>query len=105
MAFYKKVVVAVGTSAAACDPIDLREWEGGRLITGTGITSLTWNESSEKDGTYVAANGDAASTAVAQTGLTAGVSYQIPATLNNAHWLKAVANAAGSITLMLKKTN
>lgn len=103
MAFYKRLTVNVTATLGTTDQIDLREWEGCRLKPGTGVTSLTFYEATEKDETYVVANGTTASSAVAMTGLTAEQTYQMPTTMNGSHWVKLVANTTGTVTLMLKK--
>ena len=105
MAFWKRLVVNVGTTAGASDPIDLREWEGARVEPLTGITSLTYVEADEKEGTYATANGETASSPVVQSGLTVGQTYQLPSALNASHWIKILANASGQVVLMLKKSS
>lgn len=104
MAFYKRLTVNVTATLGTTDQIDLREWEGARIRTGAGITSLSFYESDEKDGTYVVANGATAGSAQVMSGLTADQFYHMPNVMDHAHWIKLVANGTGTVTMVLKKS-
>lgn len=71
-----------------------------RVPAGSSITTLTWWSCDEPGGTYLPCY-DSANAAVAQT--VAGTrAHSLPSALIGRNYLKAVANAAGSVTIVTK---
>jgi hypothetical protein len=70
------------------------------IPSGSNITTLTWHESDQNNGTYEAAY-DSSASAVTQT-VAAGRAYPIPTALQGARALKCVVNSAGLVRLSLK---
>lgn len=94
--------VTVDTTAAASEEIVFSDQAGGRfqVPAGSSITSITWWDAPEPDGTFVAAY-DEFGAAITQV-VSAGKSYEIPSSLAGAGALKAVGDAAGTIVVNLK---
>lgn len=94
--------VAVGTSVATSDPIAFGDFVDGmvHIPAGSSITTLTWHASTERAGTYLAAE-DASSTAITQT-VAASQAHPIPTALRGARFLKITGNAAGTVGVSLK---
>jgi hypothetical protein len=72
------------------------------IPVGSSITSLTWYESDDVGGTYVAAYDDSSPPAAVTQTVSAGKGYPIPTILAGARALKIVADASGNVTVSLK---
>lgn len=97
--------VSLTTSASTSPTLRVGQYAEGVIIipTGSSITDLTFYASHD-DSTYVPLY-DASKTAVAQTTLTAGRAYEIPSAAMSCHYLRVVANAAGTVHLTLKEAS
>lgn len=95
--------VAVGTSESASEAINLREsvLVSISVPSGSSITSLTWYAAHSYDDTYVAVEYPPG-TAVDSSSISAPVIFQAPDGLAAHPYVKAVGNAAGTISVALK---
>lgn len=95
--------VAAAATLADSGAIDYRRYNSGHYtVTGATTTSLTWYSSHEDvTASYVAAYSEA-NAAVTVTVATAR-RYPIPAALAGAHYIRAVANNAGTLDNVVLK--
>lgn len=93
--------ITVATAVANSQTIGYGPFASGmvHVPTGSSITTLTWHASVD-DSTYEAAE-DSASAAVTQA-VAGGQAHPIPAALAGAKYIRATANAAGTIGVTLK---
>ena len=94
--------IEVGTTLEATTPIPLQPADGGGFFVpaDSDITEITWGAggpTADRAG-EIDDNGGAVTTAV-----TAGKYYFIPATINAAHYLYPIGDAAGTIFVDTKK--
>lgn len=98
--------VAVTASIGTCKAVDMREFAGGRVYipSGSAVTSLTFYDAPNEDGTFVASYDDTLTTPLELklTGLSASKSYPIPAKLFGAGFFKMLANDTGTVYVSLK---
>jgi len=95
--------VAVGSAVVDSEVINIRESVllSISVPTGSSITSITWYACHSYDGTYVALEYPPG-TAVASAAISAPVIFQAPDGLASHPYIKAVGNAAGTISVSLK---
>lgn len=102
--------VSVTAAHATTGEIDFRGARGGRFYvpTGSGITSITWYDAPMprsygvgSDAEYAGYEDDPTA-AVAQTGVAAGKSYDIPAALFASGAIYPVGNTTGTIYVTQK---
>lgn len=96
------VEVDLTTSLATTGVIPVGGLNLARVIvpTGSSVTSLTFYSAATEDGAYQPCN-TTAGAAITQTVAAAG-DYELPAGLYGVRWVKAVANAAGTVHFLLK---
>ena len=112
MNFHSKQVVSINTAVSTTDEILFGEFAGGMIHvpSGSSITSLTWWSSPEAGGEFEAAlhSEDEHVTpityvATVQT-VAADGAYPMPAELVGSASLKAVGDAAGTVTISFKSS-
>lgn len=93
---------SLNTAVGTTQEIPYLYYAGGMIFvpTGSSITSLTWHVAPEAGGTYLPAQ-DSDGAAVTQT-VAAAKAYPIPEALFGAPYIKAVVDAAGSVTISFK---
>lgn len=99
------VTVALTTSAGTTPQIAKGLYSKGviHVPAGSSITSLTFHAATESNGTYLPLyeeRGSGATAACTRT-VSAGKSYELPAAISGAPFIKIVADAAGSVTISL----
>lgn len=90
------------TSATTTPEIDVNNFAAGQVHvpTGSSITSLTYHAAPDKGGTYLplqTSAGVAVTQTVAQT-----KAYDLPAQIAGCRYIRIVADAAGSVTIVGK---
>lgn len=98
------VNVAVGTTLAACDPVNVSEFSkyGIHIKTGSSVTQYEiWGADSE-DGEYGAMYEEDGATPVSVTGLSAVKIYPISDAAFILGFIKIITNAAGTVTVYAK---
>lgn len=94
--------LTIGTSVGGSTAINMRVYAGGHIyvLSGVGLTTLTWYVSNTLNGTYVAAQDGIGEPVVSS--LTPGQACPIPPALFGCMFAKAVGNAAASVGVSLK---
>jgi hypothetical protein len=97
------VSVALNTAIGTTEEIPYGSYAHGMVLipaTASAITLLTWWVADKPGGSYLAAYDDVG-VAVTQT-VSHTKAYPIPVALSGARAIKAVVNAAGTVTVTLK---
>jgi hypothetical protein len=94
--------IVAATTEAACSDIPFQHASGGMVlaISGEGLTTLTWYAFNTTTGTFLPLYGKTGSAIT--TTIAVGHAVPIPDECFGAAHLKAVANAAATLTIMTK---